>query len=394
MGNPTVQLYGESLERDQLRKRVGNPDQVAGIRLVTYADGPARPMRAAHFHTGTGLEFTVLLDRALDISEARYCGRSLCWRSTTGDVAPAYYEAEDARWLRSFAGGLLTTCGLMNVGTATAESWRTGQGVHGRIANTPASDISVTQAWKDDAYVLAVSGVMRETRVFGENLSLRRTVSTALGSNRIQIHDTVSNEGFADQGYQLLYHCNFGWPVVAPGSELVAPSVAMAPRDEAAREGREDWYLMDGPTHDYAEKVYYHQMKAADDGIVTCAVLNPGADPVLRGVRLSYGARSLPRFTQWKQMGEQDYVLGLEPCNCGVEGRERDLEQGALHVLRAGEAESFDLEFEPLVTEEQVTALRDAVGSVPTRIVGHSSEFPPSDNAHQARRPRSTRQQF
>lgn len=370
-----MELFGQSIEPDALRRRIGNLDQIAGVRLVTYADGPARPIRAAQFHTGTGLCFTVALDRCLDISEASFHGRSLCWRSTTGDVAPAYYEAEDARWLRGFAGGLLTTCGLMNVGSPTAESWRTGLGVHGRIGNTPASDVSVTRAWRGGEYVLAVSGVMRETRVFGENLVLRRTVSTALGSNRIRVEDELVNEGFTGQSYQLLYHCNFGWPVVSPGGEVLAPSAYMAPRDEAASDGREDWNLLDAPTPGYAEKVYYHQMRPDADGRVTCAILN-SCDDLLKGAALTYDARTLPRFAQWKQMGEQDYVLGLEPSTCSVEGREKDAALGILHVLEAGGSRQFSLEFEPLASDEDVARARDAASGVATRIVSHHTEFP------------------
>ena len=44
-------------------------------------------------------------------------GLPLAWRSPAGDVHPSYYEPEGFGWLRSFAGGLLTTCGLDQFGS-------------------------------------------------------------------------------------------------------------------------------------------------------------------------------------------------------------------------------------------------------------------------------------
>src|SRR5688572_32739857 len=49
----------------------------------SLADGKERGVRAAEFRTGTGLAFTVLLDRGLDISHAEWCGKAMNWRSMT-----------------------------------------------------------------------------------------------------------------------------------------------------------------------------------------------------------------------------------------------------------------------------------------------------------------------
>lgn len=65
---------------------------------------------------GSGLSFNVLTGRGMGISSADYKGNSLCWLSSTGEVAPEYYEPETTGWLRSFYGGLLATCGLTYVG--------------------------------------------------------------------------------------------------------------------------------------------------------------------------------------------------------------------------------------------------------------------------------------
>lgn len=365
-----MEIYGKKYAVKELRKRVGNPDQIAGVRLVELVDGNERPTRAALFHTGSGLGFTVLIDRCLDVSTASFCGKAMGWRSTTGDVAPQYFEPEWLRWLRSFFGGLVSTCGLVHVGAPKKESAFAGTGLHGRIGNTPARDLKVTQEWRDQDYVLSVTGMMRETAVFGENLTLTRTVWTKLGERRFWIDDVVTNEGFDPTDYMLLYHCNIGWPAVDEGSEVITPSRYIAPRDKEAADGKVRWNTIDPPTHGYKEKVYFHDMAVSRDGSVTAAVVNDGfARGEGFGVYVKYNKKQLPRFTQWKHMGEQDYVVGLEPCNCGVEGRHVDEELGLLHTLRPGQSRRVSLEFGPITEEAQVQALKARSKRVKTRFV-------------------------
>lgn len=371
-----MKIQGNRFSKNELRKRIGNMDQIAGVRTVLLDDANERPVRAAHFHTGSGLEFTVLLDRGMDIPSASFQGKAMGWRSTTGDVAPSYFEAEGIRWLRNYFGGLVTTCGLTHVGAPTPESALSGNGLHGRIGNLPARDIQIKQEWQGDDYVLSVTGTMRETVVFGENLTLRRTVSTKLGETRFWIHDVVTNEGFKNTGLMLLYHCNIGWPAVDKDSEIIAPSRQVAPRDAVAQQGKEHWNRMEAPTHGYAEKVYYHDMAPAPDGAVTVAMVN---DEIKKGegfgVYLKYNKKELPRFVQWKQMGEQDYVVGFEPCNCGVEGRQVDEELGLIEFLKPGAQREVHLEFGPLTTAAQANALRKQCGKTKPRFVDHYTAF-------------------
>jgi hypothetical protein len=291
-------------------------------------------------------------------------------------VAPQYFEPEGARWLRSFCGGLLATCGLINVGAPEEGSELTGRGIHGRIGNTPAQDIQVSQEWEEDDYVLRLRGSMREAALFGENLLLNRSIETWMGARRIIVEDILTNEGFHPQTFQFLYHCNIGWPSVDEGAEVLAPSRAVAPRDEEARDGADEWANLDAPTPEYLEKAYYHDMVADDDGIVECAVYNPNFDNGRGfGVLVRYEQKNLPRFTYWKQMGEQAYVVGLEPCNCGVEGRSVDEQYGLLHVLEPGQSLRYRIEFEPLLPGEPVERLRKRCNAQETSIVDSYRKF-------------------
>lgn len=370
-----MHLYGKDYSVSALRKRIGNMDQVAGIQMVTLADGSERPVRAAILRTGGGLEVTVLLDRGMDIASAHHNGRAMGWRSTTGSVAPQYYEAEGFRWLRSYFGGLMTTCGLSRVGGPGPDSALKGEGLHGRISNTPARDIQVAQAWEGGTFRMHVTGTMRETSVFGENLTLTRTVSAALGDSKFQIHDVVVNEGFKKTGLMLLYHCNIGFPALDAGSRIIAPSVKVSPRDAEAADGKERWHLMDEPTHNYHEKCYYHDMAADRAGKVTVAMVNNGFPRNGFGVYLTYSKKELPRFMQWKQMGEQDYVCGFEPCICTLEGREQEEKLGLLNYLKAGERREFHLEFGAVTTAGEVKALEAGVGARKPAFVDSFRDF-------------------
>ena len=371
-----MQAFETNYNKDQLRRRIGNMDQVAGIELVQLDNGNERPVRAANFHTGSGLAFSVLLDRGMDIASASFQGRAMGWRSTTGNVAPQYFEAPGFRWLRNYFGGLVTTCGLTNVGGPAADSAEWGRGLHGRISNIPAKDIQVVQEWQGEDYVLSVTGTIREAVLFGENLVMKRTISTKLGDTRILLTDELTNEGFRETPYMLLYHCNIGWPALDAGSKLIAPSRYVAPRDETAKAGLNEHNVMDAPTPEYAEKVYYHDMAQDADGMTTVGVVNTGLDKGDGfGVYVKYSPEELPRFTQWKMMGEQDYVLGLEPCTCGVEGRQVDEELGLMHTLAPGASKTFHLEFGPITTQEEVDTLQASASAVKTEMAESYKSF-------------------
>src|SRR5690606_883473 len=151
-----------------------------------------------------------------------------------------------------------------------------GNGLHGRIGHIPASNVQIVQEWRGNDYVMSVTGTMREAVVFGEHLTLTRTVSTKLGAKTIQIHDVGTNEGFDSTKFQLLYHCNIGWPACDQGSQMITPTRIIAPRDAEAEDNKNNWHLMDAPIHGYKEKVYYHDMAADRNGTVVTALVNDG----------------------------------------------------------------------------------------------------------------------
>ena len=62
---------------------------------------------------------------------------------------------------------------------------------------------------------------------------------------------------------------------------------------------------MEKPQNGYEEMCYYHTLS----GKPTVSISNPDIN---KGLNIKYDANELPCFTEWKMMGEYDYVLGLE----------------------------------------------------------------------------------
>ena len=177
-------LYKKEWSRQQLSRYTGHMDQIAGIRLLEGADGVERGSRLLQVWTGSGLTFNILPDRAMDISACHFRGMSLAWQSAIGDAHPAFYEPAGTGWLRTFQGGMLVTCGLDTFGPPVWEG--TEQlGQHGRISNLPARQVGYHAGWVDEVYRLEAVGEVRQARVAGENLLLRRRISTGLGSKKI-----------------------------------------------------------------------------------------------------------------------------------------------------------------------------------------------------------------
>ena len=355
-------LFGKKWTRKQLLERIGEPSQIATIRPLQFTDGKAKGVSAVEFGTGTGFRFTVLPDRALDICAADFCGRSLCWHSPTGVVSPYFYQPEGLEWLYGFCGGLLCTCGLTYYG-APCEDEGEKLGLHGRVSNIPAQEVSIESGWEGDEYIVGVRGKVVESSVFGPCLSLNRSMFAFLGQNRLFVHDEVVNEGHEPAPHMMLYHVNFGFPVVDAGSRLVAPSLKVTPRDAEAGKGKENYAIFTAPKAGFREKVYYHELADAD-GMTTAGVVNPDLG---FGAYIHFDRTRLPHLIEWKMMGKGTYVVGIEPGTNLVEGRAKERAEGRLRMLKPGETATYDLEIGALTNAAECAAFERNVHRIKGR---------------------------
>lgn len=357
-------LYGKKYTKQELLDRVGDISQIGGARQIKLAGGTYEGVEAVEFRTGSGLCFLAVPGRGLDITLAEHNGRPFAWRSAAGEVTPALFEEPGIGWLRNFPGGLVTTCGLTYAG-ATCEDNGEKLGLHGRFSNTAASNVWVDGEWDGDEYRMWAIGKVRESRLFGENLLLQRKISATLGENSFTIEDIVTNEGSRRVPHMILYHINGGWPAVEAGSFFVAPTRSATPRDVDAEMDKEHYYLNDPPTADFKERCYYHDMAADKDGFTYAGLVNknmPGGEQF--GFCVKYNVNELPTFTQWKMNGTREYVVGLEPANCRVEGRAKERERGTLQFLKVGETRSYRLEVTVLTNAEEVGQFEELVRSL------------------------------
>jgi len=96
---------------------------------------------------------------------------------------------------------------------------------------------------------------------------------------------------------------------------------------------------MEKPQRGYQEKCYYH--KLSDEP--TVSIYNPD---IKKGLNMKFDTKELGFFTEWKMMGEYDYVLGLEPGNCNPDGRDVMRKNGTLEFLEPQEEKIQHLSFE------------------------------------------------
>ncbi|MCA9427195.1 MAG: aldose 1-epimerase family protein, partial [Candidatus Omnitrophica bacterium] len=314
-------IFAKKYTREEIHTYTGSLRQIGGIARSQLSEGPGKGMEIATLRTGSGFDLTLLMDRGMDISTASYRGVPLNWSSPSGDAHPNRFDPHGLGWLRTFPGGLLVTCGLRQTGSPCEDEGE-ALGLHGRYTSLPAERICHTEGWEGDDYVMRLSGEMREAVIFGENLVLHREYRAILGEPRITLTDTVTNEGSSPSPHMILYHCNFGFPLLSPGTELSTPHAQIEPRNPDL-EDPEGPLRFTEPISGYQERVYYHLMETDAEGYVSVRLKNPSIDGGLT-FTLEYRHDQLPHFTQWKMMGKRDYVCGLEPGNARVEGRAKE----------------------------------------------------------------------
>jgi hypothetical protein len=337
-------LWGQTYTRSDLLRHVGDMRQLAAVQPFELSDGRERGVRAVTMRNAAGLEFTVITDRGLSLTDLRFHGVPLPFISGVDVAHPAYVENPQLGWFRTWPAGFSTPCGLTQVGSPGHDGGEE-LGVHGRISSLPASHVTCAEAWQGDDYVLSVQGIMRQTAVFGENLVLQRRIWTKLDQPRLWIEDTIENRGFSPAPLMFLQHFNLGFPLVDVTARLELPPHTTEPRDETARSGMENYREFSAPIGGYAEQVFYHDLTPDQSDRVEVRFINPAFnDHQGLGVALRYAKSEYPIFAQWKMMGEGLYVVGLEPANCHVGGRAAERERGTLQLIEPQTTRTFNIE--------------------------------------------------
>jgi hypothetical protein len=207
--------------------------------------------------------------------------------------------------------------------------------LHGKVSYIPARSVEVIVEG-GERRTIKVRGVVDETMMFGTQLRLVTEISTVAGSTSITVADEIQNLSPTEQEFQILYHANFGKPLLGDGARLVAPALRVTPRDARAAEGEIGrWSLYGPPTTGYIEQVYYLKLAAGPDGRTEVLLRNPDGS---RGVSVLFDARELPCMTLWKNTAAEasGYVTGLEPATSYSNNRSFERKNGRVPVLAGG----------------------------------------------------------
>ena len=339
--------------------KISNAAQVGGIETAVLDNGAGRGTRIAWINTGTGLRYKIVIDRCMDIAEAFYNQYSLAWLNNPGITPPQPFSHRGIDWLRTFGGGLLTTCGLSHVGGPEADAFGE-RGLHGLVSNIPAEIESIIQPDPVAGRMqMSITGIIKQTQIFGPSLELRRTISGTIGEAAIHIQDVVSNRGNTAAPHMLLYHCNFGWPLVDEGTAILWQGDWTA-RDEASRlifNNEHNFRKCPAPmkAHNAAgEAAAFINIQADRSNECVCGLYNSGIGVA---VLLRFPKKQLPWLINWQHWGHGEYVTGLEPATNPPIGQAKAREQQELIQLEPGESRTYDLKIEVLENEQRIIEL-------------------------------------
>lgn len=321
-----------------MNKYIGHELQLYGVEEMRLSGGKGDGMRMLFVRNGKGLEFLVSVDRCADISRLSLKGDNYSYFAPCGYVSSQYYDDKGTGFLKSFTAGFMTTCGLTAVGNPCVDD-REELPLHGTISNTPCENIS---HWINDNKIY-IKATIRDAKLFGAKLILEREYIIPLDKNEIYMTDKIKNIGSAVSPIQLLYHCNMGYPLLDENVEISIPSTKITPRNAHAANGVNSCLKAEKPQKDYEEMCFYHELS----GETEISIFNP---KIKKGLKMFYDTSVLKCFTQWKMMGEYDYVMGLEPGNCYPDGRDVMREKEMLEFLNPDEEKVYSLKFE--FTEE------------------------------------------
>jgi galactose mutarotase-like enzyme len=257
-------------------------------------------------------------------------------------------------WLDGFCEWIVR-CGLESNGSPDFDA--NGQlryGLHGKIANTPASRVEVLS--NDDGSI-ELQGTVKESRLFFKNLELTASYFMSPDSTAFTIRDTVTNNFHLPGEFQMLYHINTGLPFIGAGSEIVVPFDRLAPRTEQAARELATWNRCDAENANSEEVVYFIDPFADDDGLSHAMLIDATGE---HGLLLSFVKKNLPYFMVWKSRlpDGNGYVTGLEPAINFPNSHSHEKERGRVVKLQPNESYTMEMTLEVLTNRGRVQSAK------------------------------------
>ena len=376
------QLFGQHLSKTQLQRRIGDLRQVVGVELYALQNGPQSGLRVLEFKTGSGLCFTVLVDRTMDFGRFDYRGTPFAWQSGTGFRHPSLMDAMGEGgngFMRGFS-GLLCTCGLDHIRQPDRGSANhfdlplhaeISYPMHGRGALQPAQLDGYGMRWDGDEAVLWCEGTVHQVQVMGEHLSMTRRIEVAVGGTQVHFTDTVRNHGFARTPHMLLYHINLGWPLLDEGARFSAPITATLAANMPRDVQQADYRVQSPPQPRFVQQVFDHAFKADAAGRVPTALVN---DRLGLGFGYEFDADAFRCLQQWQALGEGTYGFGIEPATSHWGARADAQDRGEVIELAHDETRTYRSSLSVLDGAEAIAAHEQRVAAITPLL---TDGFPP-----------------
>jgi hypothetical protein len=299
------------------------------------------------------LRFAVVPTRGMSVLQVESDDVRLGWKSPVKEVIhPQYINLQNRGglgWLEGF-NEWLVRCGLEWAGHPGRDRFRNHLGeememdltLHGKVGNIPASEVEVLIEAGPPPRI-HIRGLVEERMFHGPQLSILTDISTELGSNSIRLDDAITNHGGHDQEFQIIYHANFGPPLLEQGARLVAALNQVNSFNAHAAESVQNFSDFAGPQAGFIEQVYCLHPLAGADGRTELLLENAGG---ARGVSLVFPVKQLPYVTLWKDLAAEaeGYVTGIEPGTGFPSTRRLEREAGRVPKLAANETRRFTID--------------------------------------------------
>ncbi|MBL8659299.1 MAG: aldose 1-epimerase family protein [Rhodospirillales bacterium] len=341
---------------------------------VTSGQGFSISTRTLHGGKQEGVEvievdngrmtFSVIPTRGMNVFRVQSGDVTLGWDSPVDEIVNPAFVNLDSRnglgWLDGF-NEMLVRCGFEWAGHPGMDDGKLLT-LHGRAGNTPASKVVVVV--DDEApHRIHVRGRVDDKVFKFVDYEAWTDVSTEPGSSSLRISDTLTNRADYEREFQLIYHGNFGPPLLEEGSRFVAAVKQVTPFNDDAAKDLATWTTYRGPTKGFGEQVYNVVPYAKDDGSTTVMLRNRAAD---RGVAISYDVNALPYFSLWKNTDtlKEGYVTGLEPGTGFAYPRRIERRFGRVPKLAPGASRSFVLDYAILFDQQSVDATARDIAAI------------------------------
>lgn len=315
--------------------------------------------------TSGKVKFVVLPTRGMSLWKAYRDDFEFGWKSPVqGPVHPKFVpltEPGGLGWLDGFD-ELLVRCGLESNGApGFDEDGRLKYPLHGRIGNKSARHLSFSI--DDETEEIVVRGVVDEVRFHFLKLRMTTTYRIAADSNRIEIVDEIENLSASEATIQMLYHANFGAPLLDGGTQFIAPLKEVVPRNAHAASGLEGWQGYGAAQPGFEEQVYFTTMNAYANNRTQVMLKNAHG---MNGVAIDYDVEQLPCFSVWKNTTalEDGYVTGIEPGTNYPNPRDYEAEQGRVVKIGPKSSTKFELGLTFLMGEKEIAAAEAEVNNI------------------------------